>query len=61
MFFHESRGQRDLRWNPKGRYGLPVMAAQIYVVRYFIAKKRGGKGGEQCGMTDQSGDRDYVI
>lgn len=35
-------------------------AAYIYVVRHFI-KRRGGKGGEQCSMTDQSGDGDYVI
>lgn len=35
-------------------------AACIYVVRHFI-KRRGGKGGEQCSMTDRSGDRDYVI
>lgn len=34
--------------------------AYIYVVRHFI-KRRGGKGGEQCSMTDQSGDGDYVI
>lgn len=41
------------------RYGLPVRAAHIYVVRHLI-KKRGGQGGEQCSMTDQSGDRDYI-
>lgn len=55
-----SQSQRDLGWNPKG-YGLPVTAAHIYVVRYFIEKKRGGMGGEQRGMTDPSGDRDYAI
>lgn len=46
--------------NPKGWHGLSATAAYIYVVRHFI-KRRGGKGGEQCSMTDQSGDRDYVI
>lgn len=37
------------------------MVAHIYVVRYFIEKERGGKGGERCGMTDQSDVGDYVI
>lgn len=40
------------------RNGLPVTQLRIYVVRYFIEKKRGGKGGEQCSMADQSGDGD---